>query len=90
MLVGGKVLVAYLLARLMRLSARPLQLAVGLAQLGEFSFVLASVGLAAGIIERPLYAAMLAAVAITIAISTLGVRYAQGWPARSPSPVAEP
>ena len=88
-LVGGKVLVAYLLARLMRL-ARPLQLAVGLAQLGEFSFVLASVGLAAGIIERPLYAAMLAAVAITIAISTLAVRYAQGWPARSASPVAEP
>lgn len=89
-LVGGKVLVAYLLARVTRLSARPLQLAVGLAQLGEFSFVLASVGLAAGIIERPLYAAMLAAVAITIAISTLAVRYAQGWPARSASAVAEP
>jgi CPA2 family monovalent cation:H+ antiporter-2 len=89
-LVAGKVLVAYLLARVARLSARPLQLAVGLAQLGEFSFVLASVGLAAGIIERPLYAAMLAAVAITIAISTLGVRYAQAGPARSASPVAEP
>jgi CPA2 family monovalent cation:H+ antiporter-2 len=89
-LVGGKVLVAYLLARLAGLSARPLQVAVGLAQLGEFSFVLASVGLAAGIIERPLYAAMLAAVAITIAFSTLGVRYAQAGPARSASPVAEP
>lgn len=74
-LVVGKVLVAYLLARLMRLAARPLQMAVGLAQIGEFSFVLASVGLAAGVIERPLYAAMLSAVAITIAVSTIAVRY---------------
>jgi len=74
-LVVGKVLVAYLLARLMHLAARPLQLAVGLAQVGEFSFVLASVGLAAGVIERPLYAAMLSAVAITIAVSTIAVRY---------------
>jgi CPA2 family monovalent cation:H+ antiporter-2 len=76
MLVVGKVLVTYLLARLTGLSARPLQLAVGLAQVGEFSFVLASVGLAAGVIERPLYAAMLSAVALTIAISTIAVRYA--------------
>ena len=75
LLVVGKVLVAYLLARLMHLAARPLQLAVGLAQVGEFSFVLASVGLAAGVIERPLYAAMLSAVAITIAVSTIAVRY---------------
>jgi CPA2 family monovalent cation:H+ antiporter-2 len=74
-LAVGKVLVAYLLARLMRLTARPLQLAVGLAQVGEFSFVLASFGLAAGVIERPLYAAMLSAVAITIAVSTIAVRY---------------
>ena len=74
-LVVGKVLVAYALARLMRLAARPLQLAVGLAQVGEFSFVLASVGLAAGVIERPLYAAMLSAAAITIAVSAIAVRY---------------
>jgi CPA2 family monovalent cation:H+ antiporter-2 len=74
-LVMGKVLVTYLLARLTGLSARPLQLAVGLAQLGEFSFVLASVGLAAGVIERPLYAAMLSTVAVTIAVSTIAVRY---------------
>lgn len=74
-LLVGKVLVSYLLARLTRLAARPLQTAVGLAQIGEFSFVLASVGLAAGVIERPLYAAMLSAVAITIAVSTIAVRY---------------
>jgi CPA2 family monovalent cation:H+ antiporter-2 len=74
-LIVGKVLVAYLLARLTRLAARPLQMAVGLAQIGEFSFVLASVGLAAGVIERPLYAALLTAAAITIAVSTIAVRY---------------
>jgi len=72
----GKVAVTYLLARLTGLTARPGQLAVGLAQIGEFSFVLATVGLTAGVIERPLYAAMLSAVAITIAVSTIGVRYA--------------
>ncbi|MDP9270473.1 MAG: cation:proton antiporter, partial [Chloroflexota bacterium] len=36
-LVVGKVGVAYLLARLARLAARPAQLAVGLGQIGEFS-----------------------------------------------------
>jgi CPA2 family monovalent cation:H+ antiporter-2 len=73
-LVVGKVLVAYLLARLTRLAGRPLQVAVGLAQVGEFSFVIASVGLSAGVIDRSLYAAMLAAVAVSIAISTVAVR----------------
>lgn len=82
-LLIGKVAVTYLLARLTGLTARPLQLAVGLAQIGEFSFVLATVGLAAGVIERPLYAAMLSAVAITIAVSTIGVRYAGPRPAPS-------
>jgi CPA2 family monovalent cation:H+ antiporter-2 len=73
-LLGGKVLVAYLLARLTRLAARPLQLAVGLAQVGEFSFVLASVGLSAGVIDRPLSLAMLSAVAASIVVSTVAVR----------------
>lgn len=73
-LLVGKVLVAYLLARITRLAARPLQVAVGLAQVGEFSFVIASVGLSAGVIDRPLYAAMLSAVAASIAISTVAVR----------------
>jgi len=73
-LLGGKVLVAYLLARLTRLAARPMQLAVGLAQVGEFSFVLASVGLSAGVIDRSLYLAMLSTVAASIVVSTVAVR----------------
>jgi CPA2 family monovalent cation:H+ antiporter-2 len=81
-LLGGKVLVAYLLARLTRLAARPAQLAVGLAQVGEFSFVLASVGLSAGVIDRPLYVAMLSAVAASIVVSTVAVRLVPASPMR--------
>jgi CPA2 family monovalent cation:H+ antiporter-2 len=73
-LLSGKVLIAYLLARLTRLAARPAQLAVGLGQVGEFSFVLATVGLTAGVIDRPLYVAMLTTVAASIAVSTVAVR----------------
>ena len=75
-LVIGKVGVAYLLARLARLNARPLQLAIGLGQVGEFSFVLASIGLAAGVMDRPLYAAMLGVVAVSIGLSSVLVRFA--------------
>jgi monovalent cation:H+ antiporter-2, CPA2 family len=70
----AKVGVSYVLARIARLAARPLQLAVGLGQIGEFSFVLASLGLASGQLDRPLYSAMLAAVVITIAASSVAVR----------------
>ena len=40
-------------------------------------------GLAAGVIERPLYAAMLSAVAVTIAASMIAVRYAGSRPSVS-------
>jgi CPA2 family monovalent cation:H+ antiporter-2 len=73
-LVFGKMAVIYVLARVLRLEARPGQLAIGLAQIGEFSFVLASVGLAAGVIDPVLYTAILAAVALSIAASTVAVR----------------
>ncbi|MCI0344137.1 MAG: cation:proton antiporter, partial [Chloroflexi bacterium] len=68
--------VIFVLARVMRISANPGQLAVGLGQIGEFSFVLASVGLAVGAIDDVLYAAVLAAVVLTIAGSTVIVRIA--------------
>jgi predicted Kef-type K+ transport protein len=51
LIVGAKVLPAWALARLSRLQARPLQLATGLGQMGEFSFVLGSALVAAGRIE---------------------------------------
>jgi CPA2 family monovalent cation:H+ antiporter-2 len=74
LIVGAKVVVAYLLARAARLRANPLQLAVGLGQVGEFSFVLASVGVASGVVPAEVYAAVLASVAITIVASTVLVR----------------
>ena len=74
LVVVAKSAVAYGLVRLTALSDSPLQVAVGLGQIGEFSFVLASVVLARGAIGEDVFAAILAAVAISIAASTILVR----------------
>jgi CPA2 family monovalent cation:H+ antiporter-2 len=74
LLVVGKMLVIYVLARLVRLQARPGQLAIGLGQIGEFSFVLATLGLSTGVFDPLLYTAILAGVALSIAVSTIVVR----------------
>jgi CPA2 family monovalent cation:H+ antiporter-2 len=74
LIAGAKVIVAYVLARLIKLNARPWQLAVGLGQIGEFSFVLASALVAAGALGPEVYAALLVAVAVSIAVSSMAVR----------------
>jgi CPA2 family monovalent cation:H+ antiporter-2 len=74
LIVVAKVGVAYVLARVARITTRPLQLAVGLGQIGEFSFVLASALVAGEAIGNDLYVALLAAVAVSIAASTVLVR----------------
>ena len=51
------------------------QLAVGLGQVGEFGFVLATVAVTRGVLPPAVYAALLAAVAISIAVSSISVRY---------------
>jgi monovalent cation:H+ antiporter-2, CPA2 family len=81
LLLVTKVLPTYLFARFGRLSGRPLQVAIGLGQIGEFSFVLATIGLSHNVIPRDLYAAILAAVVLTIAASTLLVRLGHSRPA---------
>ncbi len=81
LVVVAKAAVAYVLARLGQLDARPGQLAIGLGQIGEFSFVLGSAALAAGAIDRVLFVALLAAVALTIAGSSVLVRFAGARPA---------
>jgi Kef-type K+ transport system membrane component KefB len=83
----AKVGVAWALARLARLSVRPLQLAVGLGQIGEFSFVLASVAVAAGTIDGVLFIAIIAAVALSIAASSILVRLVPV-PTDTPPPIA--
>jgi CPA2 family monovalent cation:H+ antiporter-2 len=74
LIVVAKIAVAWILATTARLPARPLQLAVGLGQIGEFSFVLGSAAIAAGAITSEAYVALDAAVAISIAVSTVAVR----------------
>jgi len=74
LIVLAKVGIAWALARAARLPARPAQLAVGLGQIGEFSFVLGSAAIAAGAITGDVYVALVAAVAISIEISTVAVR----------------
>jgi len=74
LVVAAKVVPAWALARFGRLQARPLQLAVGLGQVGEFSYVLGALALTAGIITNQVATALVAAVAITIATSSVLVR----------------
>ena len=81
LLLVTKILPTYLFARFGGLSGRPLQVAIGLGQIGEFSFVLATIGLSRNVIPRELYAAVLAAVVVTIAASTLLVRLGHSRPA---------
>ena len=84
-LIVAKLIPVYALARFARLSARPLQVGLGLGQIGEFSFVLATIGLAHSVIPGELYAAILASVVITIAASTLLVRVGHSRPALRPA-----
>jgi len=65
------------LARISKLPANAGQLAVGLGQVGEFGFVLATVAVARGVLPAEVYAALLAAVSISIAVSSIAVRYAR-------------
>ena len=74
LVVASKSLVIAGLARIGRLPAHPGQLAVGLSQIGEFGFVLATVAVTRGLLPTEVYAALLAAVAISIAVSSVAVR----------------
>ena len=88
----AKVGVAWALARVARLDVRPAQLAVGLGQIGEFSFVLASAAATAAAIDQTLFTAIIAAVAISIAVSSTAVRRigVPKTPVSSPGPTADP
>ncbi|HEV2250203.1 MAG TPA: cation:proton antiporter [Candidatus Limnocylindria bacterium] len=73
-LVVLKSLIATGLAVVARLQVRPLQLGVGLGQIGEFSFVVLGLGVAAGAISGGIFSAVLAAAVVTIALSAIAVR----------------
>jgi monovalent cation:H+ antiporter-2, CPA2 family len=75
LVVVAKVGTIYGLAHLLgRPGVHRWQLASGLGQVGEFSFVLASVAVARGVMPSELYTALLLCVVLTIAASTVLVR----------------
>lgn len=82
--------VVWAIARVAKLQARRVQLAVGLGQVGEFSYVLGALALSAGLISDEVSAALIGAVVISIAASSVLVRPAAGWsvsiPGRESSP----
>jgi len=84
LVVVAKSLVIYLLGRLAGLPANHGQLAIGLGQIGEFGFVLATVAVARGVLPSEVYAALLAAVAVSIGASSILVRVIR--PARATAP----
>jgi len=69
----GKVAVTAGLARWAG-AGRPLQVAAGMGQIGELSFVLASLLATAGLLAGDIYSALLAGVVVSIAVSTVAVR----------------
>ena len=74
LMITLKTVPAIILAHLGKLKANRPQLAVGLSQIGEFSFVLGGSALAAGAITDTQFTAILMAVIASIIISTLAVR----------------
>ncbi len=79
LMVVTKTGVIYLFANLGGLE-RPSQIATGLSQVGEFSFVLVSVVYAAGDVSAELYAGLLATITLTIGASAIAVRLpVEGW-----------
>jgi CPA2 family monovalent cation:H+ antiporter-2 len=83
----AKAAVIWGLARVTGLAGRPLQLGVGLGQVGEFSFVLATTGRAAGLVDDTLFAAVLGTVVVSTVVSAVGAR--RVGPPRAEPPRAE-
>jgi len=73
-LVALKIVTIAALAAVFSVPARRAQLGVGLGQIGEFSFVVIGLGVAAGMVSSGQFSAVLAAAAISIAGSAVGAR----------------
>lgn len=73
-LVAVKAVTVSALAAAFRVPSRAWQLGVGLAQIGEFSFVVLGLAVAAGAVTAAQASAALAAAALTIAASAVGAR----------------
>ena len=69
-----KTIPTIILAKVGKLKARPVQLAVGISQIGEFSFVLGTIAFKENAISESQFTAILLSVVISILASTLLVR----------------
>ena len=74
LLVLTKALPIAAMARLTAVRARPAQLAIGLSQMGEFSYVLGALALARGALTQEQFVAVLLVVMVSIVASTVIVR----------------
>lgn len=74
LVVVAKSGIVWALASVARVHARRVQLAVGLGQVGEFSYVLGALALSAGLISSTVDSALIATVVISIALSSVAVR----------------
>ena len=84
-MVGGG-LCAWGLARLGKVERHDARLlGASFAQVGEFSFVLAGVGVAAGLMTRPTHDLVLAAALISIALNPFVLRLADAFDRRRPN-----
>jgi len=86
MVVLGKVLVVWVMARFSGLGVRTNQLAIGLGQVGEFSYVLGAIALSARLISPQVSSGLVGAVVVSIAASSILVRVAHR--SNRPEPVA--
>lgn len=85
-LVALRSALIWAMAGLLGIPGRAGQVAVGLGQIGEFSFVVAALGLGAGAIDNAQFSAVLATATLTIALSTVGARlFPKGHPAVTPA-----
>jgi CPA2 family monovalent cation:H+ antiporter-2 len=78
LVVLAKTLPIAALARLVRLPGHPGKVALGLSQVGEFGFVLASLGVSTDVISRERFTAVIATVVITTAGSAILARLGRG------------
>ena len=76
MLIALKTIPTVLLVKLGKMKVRPLQLGIGISQLGEFSFVLGSLAYSQNAISEPQFTGLLVAVVLSITASTILVRRA--------------
>src|SRR5206468_4820292 len=89
LVIGGKFLIWGAVVRIFGYPARTaLLVAVGLTQIGEFSFILVQVARSAGHIGNDVYSATLAAALLSILVNAALVRYAPAWIGSAPAPAA--